>query len=489
MSELPKGCIGSTIADVAQYVQRGKSPKYVGYSDLPVINQKCIRWSGIDEAHLKFVDSSQWSAWGEERFLKSGDILWNSTGTGTIGRAAVFKPLKTSPNAVADSHVTIVRPNGAVVPEFLYRLIESPLVQSRLNDMQSGSTNQVELSKGEVLTTLVPLAPLPEQRRIVSKIDSLTSKSRRARDHLDHIPRLVEKYKQAILSAAFRGELTREFNEAERPSKAEVEICKNALCERLNIRLWKSADDISKVHEGAPERWLGCYIGDVTAHRSGVAFKSGDFTQTGTQVVRLGNLYNGIFDLSRSPVFLKNADQYRAFGGEAGDVLVAQTGTRFKRDYGHFIVLKEDHRGILINQRIACLSPTEMLNPDFLKFFSHLATFKDHFFGHETGGVNQGNVGLAGIMDAPMALPSRTEQDAIVSRLDAAFSWIDRLAADASSARKLINHLDQSVLAKAFKGELVPQDPADEPASALLERIKAESAAAPKPKRGRKKPA
>ena len=57
----------------------------------------------------------------------------------------------------------------------------------------------------------LPIAPLPEQRRIVAKIDSLTGKSKRARDHLDHIPRLVEKYKQAVLAAAFRGDLTREW--------------------------------------------------------------------------------------------------------------------------------------------------------------------------------------------------------------------------------------------------------------------------------------
>jgi len=68
-------------------------------------------------------------------------------------------------------------------------------------------------------------------------------------------------------------------------------------------------------------------------------------------------------------------------------------------------------------------------------------------------------------------------------------SWINRITIDAASARKLIDHLDQSVLAKAFKGELVPQNPTDEPAAALLERIRSERAAAPKAKRGRKKAA
>lgn len=81
------------------------------------------------------------------------------------------------------------------------------------------------------------------------------------------------------------------------------------------------------------------------------------------------------------------------------------------------------------------------------------------------------------------------ERQEVVRRIDSAFAWVDRLAADTTSARKLIDHLDKSVLAKAFKGELVPQDPADEPASALLDRIRKERAAAPKAKRGRKKAA
>jgi type I restriction enzyme S subunit len=66
-----------------------------------------------------------------------------------------------------------------------------------------------------------------------------------------------------------------------------------------------------------------------------------------------------------------------------------------------------------------------------------------------------------------------------VRRVDLAFAWIDRLASEATSARKLIDHLDQAVLAKAFRGELVPQDPNDEPAGVLLERIRAKRSSSP----------
>jgi type I restriction enzyme S subunit len=86
-------------------------------------------------------------------------------------------------------------------------------------------------------------------------------------------------------------------------------------------------------------------------------------------------------------------------------------------------------------------------------------------------------------------LRSAAPASEIIRRIQSAFLWIERLTGDAASARKLIDHLNQSVLAKAFKGELVPQDAADEPASALLDRIRAERATAPKAKRGRNKAA
>lgn len=74
----------------------------------------------------------------------------------------------------------------------------------------------------------------------------------------------------------------------------------------------------------------------------------------------------------------------------------------------------------------------------------------------------------------------------LADKIEKAFAEIDRLVAEAAAARRLVDRLDQAILAKAFRGELVPQDPADEPASVLLDRIRAERAAAPKAKRGRK---
>jgi type I restriction enzyme S subunit len=99
------------------------------------------------------------------------------------------------------------------------------------------------------------------------------------------------------------------------------------------------------------------------------------------------------------------------------------------------------------------------------------------------GGTGQPYVNQVILNELAIPVPSIKEQREIVRRTKTAFAWIDRLGGEATSARKLIDRLDQTVLAKAFRGELVPQDPNDEPASVLLERVRAERATAPSPSR------
>jgi len=105
--------------------------------------------------------------------------------------------------------------------------------------------------------------------------------------------------------------------------------------------------------------------------------------------------------------------------------------------------------------------------------FPHLRSFVE-FKSERTAG--QDGVNKDHLLRWPVLLPPLNEQVEIVQRIESALNWINHLATDARSARKLVDHLDQAVLAKAFRGELVSQDPSDEPATGLLERIRAERA-------------
>lgn len=192
---------------LCRYIQRGKSPKYITYSALPVINQKCIRWKELQIQYLKFIDPIQFGSWIRERHVQPMDILWNSTGTGTIGRAYLYQGTELT-DAVVDSHVTIVRADVTKInPHFLFFYIQSPFIQRKIEKMQSGSTNQVELVRKEIQNIQINLPSLPEQKAIVAKIETAFAAADKAEKAISAALEQTKQLKQSILKRAFEGKL------------------------------------------------------------------------------------------------------------------------------------------------------------------------------------------------------------------------------------------------------------------------------------------
>jgi len=433
MSDVPKGWADTNFEMVLDYVQRGKSPKYADQSDLPVINQKCVRWWGIQEEFLKFIRPDQIDSYTEERFVREGDVLWNSTGTGTIGRAALFRGLETAARTVVDGHVTILRSTKAIDPNYLFNFIKSPAVQNRIEDMQSGSTNQVELSKAEVLKTEIPLPPLVEQKRIVRKLDTLNALTTSARDHLSVVSKLVDRFKLRVLSR----ELFRE----------EVAF-----------------------------RKLGEMSSDV---RYGTSAKCG-YDPTGTPVLRIPNLQQGKIDHEDLKTAHFTEKELEKLALKTGDVLVIRSNGSPDLVGRVALVSEAETDFIFAGYLIRMRFDQTIALPEYVRlcFQSDEIRGKIEKGLKSTSGVNNINSTELQALEFPM--PDVDEQREIIDRVEMAFEKIDRLTEEASRALELVDHLDQRLLTKAFAGELVPQEPNDEPASVLLDRIREERAATPK---------
>ena len=175
--EIPTNWAWVRLDDICSFIHRGKSPKYSPIKKYPVVAQKCNQWVGFSIEKAKFIEPQSITSYNSEYFLQDRDLMWNSTGLGTLGRMAIYYTLLNPYElAVADSHVTVIRPYKTyIVSEYLYYYFASNTVQSVIEDKSDGSTKQKELATKTVKSYLVPLPPFAEQLRIVQKIKSVTS--------------------------------------------------------------------------------------------------------------------------------------------------------------------------------------------------------------------------------------------------------------------------------------------------------------------------
>ena len=226
--EIPDSWEWVRLESVATYIQRGKSPKYSVIEKYPVVAQKCNQWSGFSLEKAKFVDPETVCKYGDERILKDGDLLWNSTGLGTLGRMAIYDSSKNEYGwAVADSHVTVIRTcKDWLDYRFAFAYFAGPTVQLVIEDQASGSTKQKELAQETVKSYLIPIPPLAEQRRIVERVNELMplvgeyGKLEDAREELDAT--LPDRLRKSVLQMAVQGKLVSQ-DPGDEPASALLE--------------------------------------------------------------------------------------------------------------------------------------------------------------------------------------------------------------------------------------------------------------------------
>ena len=186
---IPKNWCACKLVDICSFLSRGKSPKYSeDDKTYPVFAQKCnLKDGDVSLEQARFLDPSTINKWNEVYKLQTGDILVNSTGTGTVGRTRLFNTncLGNYPFVVPDSHVSVVRVLKSICPQYIYAYISSDSIQQYMEKNLAGSTNQKELYIGVLENMQIFLPPLADQKRIVARIEELFST-------LDNIQKALE---------------------------------------------------------------------------------------------------------------------------------------------------------------------------------------------------------------------------------------------------------------------------------------------------------
>ncbi|CAI8815283.1 restriction endonuclease subunit S [Pseudomonas sp. IT-P4] len=319
-----------------------------------------------------------------------------------------------------------------------------------LTDVITGSA-QPQITRQNLSEATIKLAPLAEQTRIAQKLDELLAQVDTLKARIDAIPALLKRFRQSVFAAAVSGQLTVQRKSTDLPSGWQ------------RVKFSSVIDDL----------------------RYGTAQKC-DYNGGATGVLRIPNISENGINIDDLKYSNFSETENKKLSLRKGDVvLIRSNGSVSLVGRSAVIGSKEEgllFAGYLIRARINI----EKAIPEYVNYWLKSPAIRQdiELTARSTSGVN--NINSEEIKSLTFTMPSLAEQTEIVDRVKQLFAFADQLEAKVASAKNRIDHLTQSILAKAFRGELVPQDPNDEPASVLLERIKAQRAAAPKAKRGRK---
>jgi len=476
-STLPKSWELTQIKYICD-IQGGYSFKSKDYKDkgIPLLRISNIKDGKISfEKNTVYLDESVLKK-NEGFLLNRGDIVIALSGatTGKYGKYTLDNValLNQRVGRIRYKNVELVNQNYIY---YYLRIIRNSILK------EAYGAAQPNISTRELADFDIPLPPLPEQHRIVAKIEELFTKLDAGVMALKEAQKLLKRYRKSVLKAAVEGRLTAQWREQH---KHELEPA-NKLLERIQAerkaKLGKKYKEPKPVDTTdlpeLPEGWGWVKLKSISQALGGYAFKSKDYTQTGYQIIKIGNIKTNLLNLRKNPSFIANPniDIVKKYSLMKNDILITLTGTRRKRDYG-FVAIVKDEKNLLLNQRVARLRFSLKVNPYYFLISLQNEEFRNRLFANETGNVGQGNIGMGAITNEPIPLPPIKEQNKIVEEYERLFSIIDETEQVIESELKRAQSLRQSILKRAFEGKLVPQDPNDEPASLLIERIKAQKA-------------
>jgi type I restriction enzyme S subunit len=300
----------------------------------------------------------------------------------------------------------------------------------------------------------VPVAPLSEQARIADKLDALLVRVEACRTRLDRVPALLKRFRQSVLSAAVSGQLTAEWRTGQSPQT--VSLSAEALESDLNLVV--------------PNSWCIVQAQDTVEPDASIVYgivQPGPKLTGGVPYVQITDIVDGriqLEDLSFTSAEI--AKSYRRSSIRTGDVLLGIIRAT------KVAVVPDQLEGANISRSVARLRPRKGLLPQFLAIALE-APAVQNWLRAQHRGMDMPVLNLSEVRLAPIPVAPLPEQAEIVRRVESLFTLADSLEAKYQAARAQIERLTPALLAKAFRGELVPQDPNDEPADSLLARLRA----------------
>ena len=363
------------------------------------------------------------------------------------------------------------------------------------------------LNRDDAYELVVCLPPLSEQCRIVDKIEELFSELDKGVESLKAVRAQLNTYRQAVLKHAFEGKLTARWREEnkdklETPEQLLARIKQERKARygrqlqewKAAVKEWEESDksgkkppSLSKLKEISrlsldetrslpylADGWSYLRLGLVIDEPKYGTSKKCDYNYAGTGVLRIPNVIGGVVDASDLKGAHFEEDEKRTYTLKNGDVLVVRSNGSIAIVGKYALISKADERYLFAGYLIRLRCNAAVLLPDYLAalFSSHLLRIQIEYKAKSTSGVN--NINSSEIQSFIVPLCSPSEQKVVVELLSTCLSAVDDIEAKIDNQLLRAYALRQSILSAACAGQLVAQNPSDEPASILLNRIKAE---------------
>lgn len=452
--------------------------QYLDNGDVRVIRALNIGFGNFKDNNFKFINKSVSDSLPRSQ-LGGGELL--ITYVGTLGSVAIL-PKDHNQYHLGPNVGKIVVDETIVVPKYCLYYLLSGAGNTSINDA-SKAVAQSSLSMSEIRKFPTPLAPLNEQHRIVNKIEELFTQLDAGVASLKKVQAQLKRYRQAVLKAAFEGRLTQEWRNEQKDLIPVQETLEQITIERqklanINGKKIQPPLPISKEESAqlpdTPKGWHWVRLNELSGFiTDGKHGDCRDETDSGYFFLSAKDIKNGKLHYENARQINKDdfLEVYNRTTLEAGDVVITNSGT-----IGRIAVIENNplvtHTSF--QKSVAIIKPIRnFFNSEYLSFYL-LAVVQE--IVKKSKGTAQKNLLIRDLKDFLIAVPTLEEQNAIVSEIERYFSQIDHLELTITTSLRQAETLRQSILNRAFEGKLVTQDPNDEPASILLERIKAKKA-------------
>lgn len=417
-NNLPVGWESAKLSHIVEY-KKGKKPKRLEsepfqdsltYLDIRAI-EKNVSEIFADPGSSTISDTNELV------------IVWDGARAGWVGLSRV---------GAVGSTLMALRPK--IDKLFLYRFLQSQFDYLHSNHRGTG----IPHVDPDILWNIdVTIPPLNEQQRIVAKLNSLFEKIETNKKRLEKIPQILKRFRQSVLAAAIQGRLTTQW----------------------------------RFESGCTEDWENTTLFDVIEGKAknGYSAKPVNY-ETPFRVLTLTATTSGIFKPEHIKYFDEKIDPNSEFWIQPNDILIQRGNTL---EYvGVSAVYEGETNKLIYPDLMIRVRASEKILTKYLYYVLSAEKSRNYLRERATGTAgNMPKINQPTLNSLPIELPSKREQEEIVKRVEKLFSFADKVEARYLKAKAQLDKLPQSILAKAFRGELVPQDSEDEPANLLLERI------------------